>query len=250
MKKEFNVGDRVKVIKNFAGIDLKGKTGTIIDIKESSPYDCTVEFDEPFTLGHSGGGTGKEKCCRYGCFKELEHITSSYRITIDAYGQKVVAKLHKDDKVIDTAVAKCSPEDEFNFEYGARLALRRLTAPKVGDKVKIIADCCSHNFKNGTILTIDSVEETTTMYRCHPKENKRIWITEYDFVKCSEEDTLYNGKVVCVETSCPILLTVGKIYTFKDGKLIYDDGVITTGTYKSFEDVQESFESKFIEVVE
>lgn len=178
--------------------------------------------------------------------KYFELVENNPEIRIYRKRNKVIAK---NIATGEKGIARCCPEDEFDFDYGARLALRRLTAAKVGDKVKIIGDFCCHGFENGTILTIDSVAEGKKSHLYRPKENGLIYITEHDFIKCIEEDVLYNGKVVCIETFCPVL-TVGKIYAFKDGRLTYDDGVKSSRTYKSFEDVKKSFESKFIEVVE
>lgn len=63
-------------------------------------------------------------------------------ITINRYGNKVVAKYG--NKV---GVAKCNPEDEFNFETGAKLAFERLfgtevkevnRGAKVGEYIKVV----------------------------------------------------------------------------------------------------------------
>ena len=183
-------------------------------------------------------------CSKY--FK-LAFPADNYEIRIYCDGNKVIAE---NTITGEKGVARCCPEDEFDFDYGAKLALRRLTAAQVGDKVKIVADNCFHRFENGTILTIDSVEERKTLHRYHPKENKDVWITEYDFVKCTEKDLLYNGKVVCIETPFSDKLTVGKIYTFTDGYLTFDNGERTMTRYRSFEDLTKRFKAKFLEVVE
>ena len=60
---------------------------------------------------------GREYCVLPKCFD----LAPSEEITIKRYGNKVVAKYG--DK---TAVAKCSPEDTFDFATGAKLAFERL----------------------------------------------------------------------------------------------------------------------------
>lgn len=72
------------------------------------------------------------------------------------------------------AVAKCSPEDTYDFYTGAQLAFERLTKPAVievkraakeGEYIKIVAadrvptTNCKPEYKNGDILRVLSVEE-------------------------------------------------------------------------------------------
>ena len=71
---KFKIGDRVRVKDRFCGLNLKGKTGTIIGT--SSCWDWCVEFGEPFDGGHDGTG-GKDGYCRYGNSRELELIKES-----------------------------------------------------------------------------------------------------------------------------------------------------------------------------
>lgn len=65
-----------------------------------------------------------------------------------------------------------------------------------------------------------------------------------------ERDSYYNGKVVCIKSS--VGFTKGKIYTFKDGKVVDDDGTLRPTPphkgYKSFNDGW--LKDEFIEVVE
>lgn len=75
MTPKFELGTRVRVIDKFDGKNLKGKLGTIVEIKpKSSIYDCGVEFDDDIA-GHTCGGNAKNNHGRYGCFKELEIVT-------------------------------------------------------------------------------------------------------------------------------------------------------------------------------
>lgn len=125
----------------------------------------------PYLVYHYDWGGGHNACGRYTgghCwfFKE-EEIKLAEQITITRHGDKVVAKYG--EKV---GVAKCSPEDEFNFEVGAKLALERLFGTtstvqivkevsrqaKVGEYIKIVnAINPSGYYENGDILKVEKL---------------------------------------------------------------------------------------------
>ena len=61
-------------------------------------------------------------------FSALDIPAPSIRkIIITTDGRVTTARLIEGKKTVKTATATCSPEDEFNFEYGAALACSRLT---------------------------------------------------------------------------------------------------------------------------
>ena len=69
----------------------------------------------------------------------------------------------------------------------------------------------------------------------------------------SEDKTLYNGKVVCIDLcGCnKRIYTVGKIYQFVDGKIKTDEGCpIPFNPVHSFEEWNSLSDSKFIEIKE
>lgn len=59
-------------------------------------------------------------------FSDFDFAKSDEEIHITRKGSEVHGILKKDGKVIRRSVAKCSPEDEFNFHTGAELAFNRL----------------------------------------------------------------------------------------------------------------------------
>ena len=71
-KTKLKVGDRVKVINFFAGLNLKGRTGTIKAILQSG-LPIGVEFDEEIQEGHDLDGkcNCKPQHGRYGREDEL-----------------------------------------------------------------------------------------------------------------------------------------------------------------------------------
>lgn len=48
------------------------------------------------------------------------------KIVITSNGAETLARLYDGNKVIKTATAKCSPDDKFSFETGAKIAFERL----------------------------------------------------------------------------------------------------------------------------
>ncbi len=127
MKNEFKVGDRVRIrewddmVKEFAHsvsciycsgsfVDgmkpLCGRTATITDIDGRYVF---LQFDDKF--GDIGWTYTTDM---------IEHLTPQ-EITVNRYGNKVVAKWGK-----RVGVAKCNPEDNFDFATGALLAVERL----------------------------------------------------------------------------------------------------------------------------
>lgn len=171
---KYKVGDRVTITKKCivdGKLFTKGLAGKIIDESRSYAKEVCVEFDENIN-GHSCHGKGLFGHCWWFDSDNLQPaFAETKKIVITSDGKETLARLYDGNKVINKAVAKCSPEDEFNFCKGARLAFDRL----MGDE---------------------------------PVKSK-----------------YYNGKVVCVEKKtkgCPY--TVGKIYKFKDGKTVNDDG--------------------------
>ena len=109
---KFKVGDIIvgndKANMNY-GITKKGVKCKVI---------CSCDDDDFIKVEVMCGiFKGREYCVRYECFD----LVQCDEITITRYGNKVVAKYGK-----KVGIAKCSPEDEFNFETGAKLAFERL----------------------------------------------------------------------------------------------------------------------------
>lgn len=55
----------------------------------------------------------------------LERIEDK-KIVIITNGVKTIAKLYEQDTIIKTAIARCSPDDTYDFKIGAKLAMDRL----------------------------------------------------------------------------------------------------------------------------
>lgn len=197
------VGDRVTVVKGGVfdnGKIQNGMLGTVIEVREKEERAC-VEFD--CNIGGHGNSCGSKRgkdghCWWINYCRLLPEPIETKKIVITSDGKETLVRLYEGNKVIEKAVAKCSPDDEYDFEKGAKIAFDRL----MGREIKTVA----------------------------------------------EPPKYYNGKVVCVERESPFYpFTFGKIYEFKDGQTVNDNG-FTVPTYriKSLDE----FKCKFIPLVE
>ena len=147
----YKIGDRVRItgegtIGNI--LITKEMVGEIIGIKPNGLV-C-VEFDE-YIGGHSCNGAGREEHCWWigSCCLEPVSVETK-KIVITSDGKETLARLYEGNKVIKKAVAKCSPEDEYNFEIGARIAFDRL----MGDKP------VKPKYYNGKVVCVEAIKGT------------------------------------------------------------------------------------------
>lgn len=222
---KYKIGDRVRVKECLDGINLKGKIGKVIAIGEL--YDYGIEFDEPIMRGHSCDRRGKCGCCRWGSETELEPADDK-KIVITTDRNTTLARLYEGKKVVKTAKAICSPDDEFDFQIGAKLAFDRLfkskTKPVKGEMYKVVGNTNNfHYFPIGEKVKCISVREGENSFFRSEKTGKCQFVSDCD-VEIIVSTKYYSGKVVCVEAGEGTAYTVGKIYEFKDGKVRIDNG--------------------------
>lgn len=106
------------VITMLAGTMLKefnGKTYTVVSVLDNGCF--YVNSPHPFILSP-------------------EMLAKPQRVTIEVYGNKTVAKVYDGDKVVKVGVAKCSPNDAFDFATGVRIAFDRIYGEKTKPKQK------------------------------------------------------------------------------------------------------------------
>ena len=136
--REIEVGDRVKLITNKYWDTWKlpkDAKGTVVAIRPYGTY--TIRFDN-WHKGHDGDLSFTDHSCLFVIKEVVELLPKDepepkYNIVLFRQGNKVIAKLTEGKKVINTAEAKCSPEDTFNFFIGSQIALQRLMAEQVED---------------------------------------------------------------------------------------------------------------------
>lgn len=267
IKMKYKVGDRVNTC---FGV------GTVVFVKETGcPY--LIKHDN-WGGGHNGvrGLEGIDKLKLQGdhCywFKENE-ITkvANHKVIITTDGVNVIARLKEDGNELKKTIAKCNPQDTFDFETGAKLAFERLfkkevkevkRQAKVGERIKIInAMYTSSKYKDGDIFQVDKAirERDNVLEHVRVKEHViPILASEYvvleNYEPSTEEPKLYNTKIVCVKTAGDF--TEGKIYEVKDGFLFNDKGkkfgkgLINGDQYKNIKEINNDLTSSFIEVVE
>lgn len=180
---KFKVGDKVR-----ATTDLYGTT------TKSQGWECIVTnvwesgyFDEETT-----------KCLDGSIGHEFLHLNPKHfkliqpeTIVITNDGRVTMARLKQGNEVLKIGVAKCSPDDEFSLETGAKLALGRLFEQepkkeepkyKAGDRVRIVKEKTGEYWNPegvmdkwlGQTMTIKSVRESGM--RCYKmKEDDELW---------------------------------------------------------------------------
>ena len=152
---KFKTGDRVRVIAGWC----KGYEGVVVETDTGSFGDTILCRFKNFN-GHHGNGVTK---------RGKDYDTSDhwyvYPDWIELIKDETIVIYRKDDKVIaldkrtgKKTEAKCHPDDEFNFETGAKLAFERLLEePEKEERYyngKIIFTKGDHFFKTGHIYEI------------------------------------------------------------------------------------------------
>lgn len=238
---KFKVGDKIIGNSNRYIFTCKGWKGIVTHVYPNY-FNALGDGNED----HNGQFTG----LNYECF-DLRETADKIVITHD--GKTTTATKYFGDGSKVTATAKCAPEDEFNFEVGAKLALERLDEKvngeyewvvvnrnvRPGDYIRLKRIDYYDMDKLGDILRVDGVDGTLAYVleknhpNCKPNNSDFRWHytrSEYEVVEKRRKDKTpqyYNGKVVCVSVDSCLgenAFTVGKIYNIVDGKFISNDG--------------------------
>lgn len=271
---KYNVGDRVIVAESnvdFLFGSHEGKHGKIVAImptQDGCPYQVAIDNDARLWC--------KVKCLEAD-EKTANPVKTEEKIVITHDGKVTTATLYGEFGKKESATARCAPEDTFDFNIGAKLAMERLMEKvtpvtvggfKVGDRV---------NYKghNGTVICIQSSNTTETPigvefdewrgagHNCRacdikagkPGTTSRCKWCEPELLKHGETPKYYNGKVVCIANHYPNKtsirgFTVGKIYTVVDGKITNDENLTCGVPYKSVEALSAGMGNHFIELKE
>lgn len=143
---KFKVGDRVRVldgskIDDYAGgwvPKMEKYVGNVYTVKQTLPDGVYRLNDTSLFMFDERG---------------LERVGNPGKIVITTDGKITTAKLYRHGEPTLKAVAKCSPEDTFDFATGAKLALERLIDAvnnpplQVGDIVRVVntGECYPRN---------------------------------------------------------------------------------------------------------
>ena len=131
----FKVGDNVRVRK-----DLEvGNRYFMSDGKEHNSFvtDMAKFAGEIVTISRATAQYKIKECEGYQWVDEMFEPINERKIVIITDGMETVAKLYDGKKIIKHATAKCSPDDEFNFETGAKIAFERLIEETIGEEKPI-----------------------------------------------------------------------------------------------------------------
>lgn len=227
----FKVGDRVKVNKDVMFALKKGMTGTVVGFSyyhalKNSPL---VEFDKNFDVGHDGGymgANGKQGHCWYCQLGDIDLINQSNQsIHIYPNGNTTTAVVKENGKVVKKAIAKCSPEDAYAFEIGARIAFDRLydrvdescetpkvvevkRQAKVGEYIKIVESYSwLDDYKNGDIFKVveHAYDEENSKGVFININNENVYVSGVEYVVLEG----YSPKEVINNICNPMLKTSG-----------------------------------------
>ena len=238
---KFKVGDKVMVVRNETDTwAVIGDRGIIKGIRKTFPM-YAVEFPICRTQYHECQGLcgwDRGYWCGEGMIELVEKKPNEC-IVIYRKDSDVIAL---DKRTGKKAVAKCSPDDEFDFNIGAKLAFERLGERKyrivkqdeyeVGDKVKFVDKWSTgtnedkfgrHDDFLGDILTIEEIKIglTTTYYKIKESNRKEWYPKNWWF-----NDKCIEGKAVEINESDEIkvgdyvkVVDCGKLYPYHSDKV-------------------------------
>ena len=122
-KMKYKVGDKVRIVSKWGKgccRSLNGKMdkwlGKIMTVRYVgiTLYRMVEDRED----NEWGGWVWTENC--------IAGLACENKIVITSDGEKTLARLYDGKKVVKTATAKCSPDDNFDFEAGATIAFDRL----------------------------------------------------------------------------------------------------------------------------
>ena len=173
---KFKVGDKVRVREDLIIGKWYGKDTFSIGMKDTlgGVYEVKKIFGFGYKLDCSDIYVYTDEMLELVCCFEEKIIT--YR-----KDNKVIAKYYKGNKTV-TAKAKCAPEDEFDFEYGAKLAIDRAIEKMNEEEIGYTwVKCVGYRTKEYFSFTVDKrykmyndgkiIDDTGFIFSC--SDNKK-----------------------------------------------------------------------------
>lgn len=137
---KFKVGDKVRVkewkdVLKVCGIDKDHSPGAaytkyflakiILDV--CGLVFTVTECNETLRYYSISGSNRFCEKTELQLIEELLEPVCNAKIVITTDGKETLARLYEDGNVVKKATARCSPNDEFDFSVGAKIAFERLT---------------------------------------------------------------------------------------------------------------------------
>lgn len=193
--KMLNVGDKVRFVEDSVlNVAKVGDRGVIIQVDKRDkrvPYLVSVN--------------GREVWCQASRVVPDKGVVKQ-KIVITTDGVETLARMYEDGKVVKCATAKCAPDDEFDFNEGARIAFERLVQTErakklefnVGDKVFV------HNSRwgcNNSVCTVERVVRKPTVFPYFVRDERDIswWLTAAEVKAVEKKDVFVPHLVSAVK---------------------------------------------------
>lgn len=120
---KYKVGDKVRIVSKWSKgccQNSRGKMdkwlGKVMTVRYVG--DLAYRMVEDSTENGGYGWFWNENC--------IAGLACENKIVITTDGTETLARLYDGKKIVKTATAKCSPDDKFSFETGAKIAFERL----------------------------------------------------------------------------------------------------------------------------
>ena len=262
MATKFKVGD--KLIGNKKNTYPITKQGTLVEVVDVALNNVVGDIKVKVL-------EGRWKNYAYwvdSYYFDLYRSPCAEKIVITSDGVTTTATRYSKNTKVSEATSRCSPEDKFDFNVGAKLALDRLTNSKWNIvKVKFESGIVLYHYKTtesnvkaGMLIKVPVAhrgitrECTATVVEVikGDKYTDTFPISDMTEISIVEVPKYYNGKVVCLNNrSNELEYTVGKIYEFKDGVATFDRGSsVFYRPVKDFTDLTKLSLAKWLEIVE
>lgn len=266
---KFKVGDKV-IAKNGApySITTNGWTGKVVGTLENPNGYAILSGD--IRVRNEDGSF----CVRS---KYFDLVNEPQKIVITTDGVKTTtARLYGGKQVIKTAVAKCSPDDEFNFSTGANIAFNRLIISDPWKRFEA-GEICVKVTRDNVMRFLKLCEERNIKWRSGNKatdiypfsewDNEHIFINKGSFDSgISYSSVPYDYDVVeaavffvdqnVTESDEPKFtkadLKQGMFVIMSDGKtgvVVNDTIVYDTGTFDRFDQMSDDMGFSFYSVI-
>ena len=129
--------------------------------------DCMDRFDKNklWTAGRIfkdeifNDNNDKSFLSEYKIVQASEFLQPQATIEIFQSKQTVVCLKKQDGKVVAVGKARCNPEDEFDFDYGAKLAFERMEMDITRRNIVSAGECLARGLKEGIKGAVDALKE-------------------------------------------------------------------------------------------